>query len=154
MSLQTTIDTFEKEYVKKRKLTKQHLRILNNIVETKKDFKKGKINNKKLDDARKDSTILISALIEYTQRCDLIRLDKGRMVLKYKEGIAELLNVNNKTFLIRGQEIKKLGEKIEKSDMAELSDAVEQQKSQENVVINPKIFELLQKELGNFEIIL
>ncbi len=154
MSVEKTIEKFEKEYVKKGKFTKQHLRILNKIVEAKKDFKKGKIDDKKLDDARKDSTILISALIEYTQRCDLAMLDKGRMILKYKEGIAELLSANNKTFLIRGQEVKKLTNKIEKSDMAELSDAVEKQKSQENVVINPKIFELLKKELGSFEIVL
>ena len=154
MSVEKTINTFEKEYVKKGKFPRQHLRILNNIVNARKDFKKGKIDNKKLDNARKDSTILINALIEYTQRCDLAMLDKGRMILKYKDGIAELLNANNKTFLIRGQEVKKLTNKIEKSDMAELSEAVEQQKSQENVVINPKVFELIKKELGSFEIII
>jgi len=154
MSVEKTIEKFEKEYVKKGKFPRQHLRILNNIIKARKDFKKGKIDNKKLDDARKDSTILINALIEYTQRCDLAMLNKGRMVLKYKDGIAELLNANNKTFLIRGQEVKKLTNKIEKSDMNELSEAVEQQKSQENIVINPKVFELIKKELGSFEIII
>lgn len=149
-----TIETFEKEYVKKGKFTKQHLRILNHIVDARKDFKKGKIDNKRLDDARKDSSILITALIEYTQRCDLARLDRGRMVLKYKEGIAEIITANNNTFLIRGQEVKKLGDKIEKSNAMALSEAVENQKTQENVVINPKVFELLKKELGNFEIVL
>jgi uncharacterized protein (UPF0332 family)/predicted nucleotidyltransferase len=154
ISVEKTIEKFEKEYVKKGKFTKQHLRILNHIVDARKQFKKGKIDAKKLDDARKNSSILINALIEYTQRCDLVMLDKGRMVLKYKDGIAELLNANKKTFLIRGQEVKKLTNKIEKSDMGELSEAVEHQKSQENVVINPKIFELLKKELGSFEIII
>jgi hypothetical protein len=153
-SQEKTIEKFEKEFVKKGKFTKQHLRILKEIIEARKQFKKGKIDSKKLDDARKYSNILINALIEYTQRCDLMLLNKGRMILKYKEGIAELLNANNMTFLIRGQEVKKLTTKIQDSDMSELTEAVEQQKSQENVIIKPKVFELLKKELGDFEIII
>jgi len=153
-SQEKLIEKFEKDYVKKGKFTNQHLRILKDLVAVKKEFKKGKANAKRIDFARRDSTTLINALVEFTQRCDLAALDKSRMVLKYKDGIAELLNASGKTFLIRGTEVKKVEDKVEESTMAELSESIEQQKAQQNVVIKPKVFELLKKELGDFEIVL
>ena len=153
-SQEKTIETFEKEYVKKGKFTNKHLKILQNIVEAKKESSKGKASGRKIDIARRDSTELMNALIEYTQRCELVTMNRGRMVLQYKDGIAELMNADGKTFLIKGQEIFKLGNKKEKSTMAELSAAIEAQKTQENVVVNPKVFELVKKELGKFEIVL
>jgi predicted nucleotidyltransferase len=153
-SQEKTVEKFEKEYFKKGKFTSQHLRILKDLVEVKKEFKKGKANTQRIDFVRKDSTILLNALLEFTQRCDLVALDKSRMILKHKDGIAELLNTNGKTFLIRGTDIKKIEDKIEDSTMAELSENIEQQKAQQNVVIKPKVFELLKKELGDFEIVL
>lgn len=148
------VEKFEKQYVKKGRFTNQHLRILNSLVELKKEYKKGKTTTQRIDRVRRDATTLINALIEFTQRCDLAALDKSRMVLKTKDGIVELLNANGKTFMIRGTEVKKIENKIEDSTMTELSESVEQQKAQQNVVVKPKVFELLKKELGDFEIVL
>jgi len=65
------IDDFEKEFVKKGKFSPQHLRILKNIISARAEFKKGKMNSHKVDDARKEASILINDLIEYNQRIDL-----------------------------------------------------------------------------------
>ena len=66
------ISEFEKNLVKKGKFSPQHLRILKNIVSAKAEFKKGKSNPHKVDEARKNASILINDLIEYNQRCDLV----------------------------------------------------------------------------------
>ena len=70
------ISEFEKNLVKKGKFSPQHLRILKNIVGARTEFKKGKLNSHKVDEARKNASILINDLIEYNQRCDLVNNKK------------------------------------------------------------------------------
>jgi len=50
--------------------------------------------------------------------------------------------------------VKKITNKIENSNMKEVSGCVEQQKFKKGVEVDPKVFELVKKELGNFEIVL
>jgi uncharacterized protein (UPF0332 family) len=66
------ISYFEKKFVKTGKFTQQHLRILKDVVSAKAEFKKGKSNFHKVDEARKNAGILINDLIEYNQRCELM----------------------------------------------------------------------------------
>jgi predicted nucleotidyltransferase/uncharacterized protein (UPF0332 family) len=152
------IETFEKEFVKKGKFSGQHLRILRNVVGAKTDFKKGKLNSHKIDEARKEAGILINDLIEFSQRCDLVALEKGRMKLKYKEKgkdkTAELLSCDGISFLFKDNKILKLGKKVEESNMAEVTDSVERQKSKKVVEIDSKVFELVKKEIKDFEVII
>ncbi|MCW8966447.1 MAG: nucleotidyltransferase domain-containing protein, partial [Candidatus Pacearchaeota archaeon] len=96
------IEDFDKILVKKGKFPPSSLRILQNIIDAKKEFKKGKSNSHKIDTARKNATILINDLIEYSQRCDLALMDKGKMMIKFgKDQTAELFNADNKTFLVQ-----------------------------------------------------
>ena len=73
------VESFEKDFVKKGKMQPQDLRILKNIISARADFKKGKLNVHKVDDARKEAAILMNDLIEYNQRCDL---NNGKEVKK------------------------------------------------------------------------
>ncbi|RLG11932.1 hypothetical protein DRN73_04045 [Candidatus Pacearchaeota archaeon] len=154
MSQEKTLEEFEKNFVKKGKFTPQHLKIIKEIVDARKQTKKGKANMKIVDDARKNSVILINDLIEYIQRCDLVSLEKGRMKIKYKEGIGELLSADNKTFFFTGNSVKKITNKLEDSTMNEVSDALNNQKKLGNIQINPETFKVLKKEIGDFEIVL
>ena len=151
------ISEFDK-LVKKGKFTHQHLRILKDTIKAKTEFKKERMSIHKVDALRKDAAILINELIDYAQRSDLISLEKGRMRLRYKkegkELLAELLHCNGASFLFIGGGVKKITEKIENSSTKEVSNAIEQQKSKKDLAINPKIFDLLRKELGEFEVIL
>ncbi len=149
------IEEFEKKLIKTGKLSRNSLRILEKVVNARKEFKKGKSNSHKVDLARKNASILINDLIEYSQRCDLAFMEKGKMMLKFgKNEMAELLTADDKTFLIQGNIIKKLGDKIEITDMNEMVKAIENQKTKQAIKINPKVFELVKKELGDFEIVL
>jgi uncharacterized protein (UPF0332 family)/predicted nucleotidyltransferase len=149
------LEEFENKLVKQGKFSNQHLRILKNIVDARAKFKKGKLDSHKIDEARKQASILINDLIEYSQRRDLMELERGKMELKYgKDEIAEILNADNKTFLFRGKVIKKITNKISDSNIDEVSNAIENQKSKKSIKINTKVFELLKKELGDFEIVM
>lgn len=152
------INSFEREYVKKGKFTNNHLKIIKEIVSSKTEFKKGKSSTHKIDRARRDATLLINNLIEYTQRCELVSLDKGKMIIKYHdkgaEKHAELLNCEGASFLFRENSIKKLTDNIENSSIKEAEEAIQRQKGKKEVRINPRVFELLKKEFGNFEIVI
>ena len=76
-SQETIIVEFEKQFVKKAKFAPQHLRILKDIVHARAEFKKGKLDVHKVDEARKNASILINDIIEYNQRCELISKNKS-----------------------------------------------------------------------------
>jgi uncharacterized protein (UPF0332 family) len=149
------VDVFSNSLVKGGKFTKQNLRDLEKVIEAKDLSKKNKLTLQKADEARKSSVSLINDLIEYNQRCDLVSFEKGRMMLKYGKGqLAELVNAAGKSFLVQGSVIKKLGKRIEISNMEEISKALKEQKETKNVVVDPKVFGQIQKELGDFEVVI
>ncbi|MEX2016871.1 MAG: nucleotidyltransferase domain-containing protein [Candidatus Pacearchaeota archaeon] len=153
------LSLFEKNFVKKGKFTQQHMRILEDVMKAKAGSNKDKLNPLKVDDIRKNATLLINDLIEYSQRAELMTLEKGRMRLKYqkagKEVFADLLVSGGESFLIeQGNNIKKLLPKVQNSNMKELTDAIERQKVNKSLQIDPKIFDVLRREIGEYEIIL
>jgi len=147
------LESFEKDFVKKGKFTEKYLQIVRDVIGAKAESKKKQMSLHKADEIRKGAVAVINALIEFSQRKDLAYLEKGRMILKYgKDQMAELVNANGRSFLIQDRFIKELKEKAVASTMDEIAKALEGQKGRENVKINPKVFELVKKELGEFEI--
>lgn len=153
-SQQQLVLEFEKNLVKKGKMTQQHLRILKNIITARTEFKKGKLDAHKVDNARKEASTLINDLIEFSQRCDLVFLEKGKMKLKFKQGNAELMFSGGNAFLFKENKVFKITSKLEDSNMEEVSKAMEIQKNKKDVEFNSKIFDILKKELGEFEVVL
>ncbi len=151
------IESFN-ELVKGGKFSSQHSKIIDNIIEAKDEFKKGKTNIHMIDNVRKEAASLINVLIEYSQRKDLMDFDKRRMILKYKEGekekAAELLIYDKEAFLFKDGKIKKITNKIEEASMDEVSKAMEKQKEKKTANMPFEIFTLLKKELGEFEVVL
>jgi predicted nucleotidyltransferase len=153
-SQQDIVHEFENKLVKKGKFTQQHLRILKEIVAAKTESKKAKLSLQKADDVRKGSAILMNDLIDFSQRKDLLGVEKGRMKIIFKDRTAELLISGGNCFLFIGNEIKKITDKIETSNMKEVSEAMEHQKTRKDLAVNPKLFDLIKKEFGEFEIVL
>ncbi len=151
------VSGFEK-LVKEGKFTQNHMKILKDVVSAKTEFKKGSLDSRKVDEIRKNASILINDLIDYSQRGDLMAMEKGRMRIRYnkdgKHASAELLHCNGVTFLFEGERIKKITDKIVDSSMKEVSECMEHQKLSKSLEINPRVFDLIRKELGEFEIIL
>lgn len=148
------IKKFEK-LVKQGKFSRQDLRTLKNIFSVKEQFKKGKINSHEVNEARKNAAILINNLIEFSQRCEIANYDKKRIKLKYKENgkekYAEILDEGGKVFLFKDKEIKEITNKIKESNMEEVTQSVESKIKKS--ALNDKTFDLIKKELGNFEFV-
>ncbi|MBU2616981.1 MAG: hypothetical protein KKB79_03315, partial [Nanoarchaeota archaeon] len=155
----SSVSEFDK-LVKAGKFTQHDRRILDEVIKSRSEFKKGKLESHKIHETRKNAAMLISDLVDYSQRTDLANAEKGRMGLRYKDhktgepASAEFLNCNGENFLFLGSIIKKITNKIEDSNMKEVSTCMEQQKDKKNIEINSKVFELIKKELGDFEIVL
>ncbi|MFA5992820.1 MAG: nucleotidyltransferase domain-containing protein [Candidatus Pacearchaeota archaeon] len=151
------IEIFNKELVKKGKMPLKMLTILKDVEKAIEEFKKGKVNKNDVENARKDATILINHLIDYGQRCDLVAIDKSRMQIIYgsekEKQRAEVMFTEDGAFLIQGLIIKKITSKLENSTIEELNKAVAEQKGKVQVKTNNKVFDILRKELGDFEII-
>ena len=146
---------FEKQLVKQGKFTNQHLRILNEVISVRAESKKGKSDLTKIDKARREASILITALLEYSQRKELACLERTKMLIKYGEDKkAELFIFDKKCFLFFDKAIKKITTIVEDSNMEEVSAAIEQNKVSKQSNLNPKTFELIKSVLGNFEIVL
>jgi predicted nucleotidyltransferase len=152
------IKSFEEDFVKKGKFSPQNLRTLDKIIKARSEFKKGKAESHKIDQARKNATLLMNDLIEYSQRKDLVSLEKARMKIKYKKAgkdkVAEILISNGETFLFTEKSVLKITNKVQNSSMEEVSKSIEHKKKSKEIQLNPKVFELLKKELGDFNIIL
>lgn len=146
--------SFEKDFVTSGKFTQQHMRIIRELIATKAESKKGKVSLHKADEARKGAAILVNDLIEFSQRKDLVALEKGRMRIKHGHEAAELLTADGKTFLFEGEKIRKITDKLENSSMKEVTEALANQKTKKSLEINPKVFNILKEEFGEFEIVL
>ena len=151
---QTMLVTEFEKLAKQGKFTQQHLKILKDVISARAEFKKGKLSTHKVDMARKNASILINELIDYSQRAELAALEKSRMRLRYKDkgksAIAEILHTNDASFLIRGKNIQKITNKIQDSDMNEVSKHVAEQKSAKVLQVNPRVFDLVKKEWNIF----
>jgi len=148
------ISCFEKELVKTGKLTQHHLHILKNIVVARTEYKKGKLNLQKVDDARKEASVLVEDLIEYTQRKEFSVNEKNKYQIKYshagKEKLADLIITNSGAFLFLEEKIKRVsGNIVEEVGIEDIPE-----KSDKEIKFNPKIFEIIKKEIGEFEVLI
>jgi uncharacterized protein (UPF0332 family) len=148
------ISSFESEFIKKGKITENYLHILKNVIKAHEQFKKGKLARNEVEEARKNASIIINHLIEYNQRCDLASLNKGRMRLKTKDKIYELVLTGEHAFLIDKGTISKITNKLEKSSVEELTSALGKREKNTEVKTESKVFDVLKKAIGEFEIIL
>jgi len=151
------VEEFEKKFIKKGFFPSPFLKILKNIVKTKKDFKKGKVKREDIENVRKNANILINNLIEYNQRCELISLQKGKLKLKTKTKTYELVLTDKSAFLIDKGKVSKVNVKqkrLEDSNVEELTKALAEQRKKQEVIVDEDLFAVLKKKIGKFEILL
>ncbi len=151
------VESFEKELIKKGKLEANYIKILKNLIKLKKEFKKGKVKRNEVEEIRKNASLLINDLVEYNQRCELSMLKKARIILKTKNKSYELVLGKKKVFLIDEGNVSSIDldkGKLVKSSVEELTKCLEEQKKNPEVVANGKIFDILKKNIGDFEILL
>ncbi|MBU1136045.1 MAG: hypothetical protein KJ559_00875, partial [Nanoarchaeota archaeon] len=100
---------------------------------------------------RKNASILINHLIEYNQRQEIAEMQKGKMKLKTKDKTYDLAVTSKEIFLIDSGNISKISkDKFVESNVEELTKALSEQK--EKLAIDEKVFEIIKKKIGDFEI--
>jgi len=149
------VSDFEKELVKKGKVPEFDLKILKDIIKAKEEFKKGKMDKNDVENVRKNTNIVINHLIEYSQRCDLAVMQKGKFRLKTKEKVYELIVCDKESFLIDSGHIEKISSegRIKDSNIKEMTDFLSKSKNLE-LTIPEKLLEVIKKKIGSFEIVL
>ena len=107
---------------------------------------------REVDKARKLCTEVVNALVEYTQRCDLMAMDRTRFLIKGRDMTAEAFFLKD-LFVIQGAKIEKLsGAKLVRSDPDELKNQIMAHKDKETK-IDFKALENLRKIFGEFELV-
>jgi len=148
------VKDFESNMIKKGKVSPRFAKILKELVSLKDKIKSGKLEQKEVDNTKKDALELLNSLIEYGQRMDLISVEKGTMQIVYGGNRkAELVLLGSQNFLVDGKDIKKFsGGKLVPSTKEEFEKALADNKGKLTTKIHADIFEILQRELGKFEI--
>ncbi|MBU2577148.1 MAG: nucleotidyltransferase domain-containing protein [Nanoarchaeota archaeon] len=158
------IKEFDETLIKEGKFPPRFLENLKIIAKTKREVakvKQGKGKKKDnltqeqsrdVDNARKIAAEITSALIEYTQRCELASIERSRFILKGKDMNAEIFFLKN-TFVVQEQKIQKLsGNKLVKADPNEIQEQLTENRNKETK-IDFKSLETLKKIFGEFELI-
>ncbi len=159
-----TFKKFEENLIKKAKLSSRNVARLKKIIEAKKKYKRGKLTKQDTIEAGKAAHELTSELLEYSQRKEILELEKHKITIAYKtkednkEVIkkGEVLLFKNVAFIIpdvTSDTIKKFKEgKITDSNKEELKKALAKKEKIEKR-ITPKLLKVLKSIFGEFEII-
>jgi len=158
------LKAFNENLVKKGRFPPRFLENLKLIAKTKKEVEKAKAGKGKkkdsltkkqsyhVDNARKLASEITSAIIEYTQRCDLASMEKSRFIIKDKNMEAEVFFLKN-TFIIQDTKIQKISnDKLTNSNPKEIQEQLLANKNKETK-INLKDLGTLKKIFGEFELI-
>jgi predicted nucleotidyltransferase/uncharacterized protein (UPF0332 family) len=149
------IELFDKEIVKKGKMSPRATSIIKEINKISPSVKKGKVSKTEIERIRKEATILINELINYGQRCDFVAIDKSRMqIITEDKKRYDLIITNTGAFLIEGTNVQKITDNITESSIDELNKAIDEQKGKLQTKTKAEIFEKLKAKVGNFDIIL
>lgn len=147
------IKDFEVQMIRKGKIQGRFLGILKELAQLKAKTNSGKLNQKEVDSMKANAIELMNSLVEYGQRADLISAEKGTMLISYGNRKAELVLMGRDNFLIEGKDIKKISEgKLTPSSREEFEKAFVENKGKLKTKISGEIFNILEKELGKFEL--
>ncbi|MDH3347211.1 MAG: nucleotidyltransferase domain-containing protein [Desulfobulbaceae bacterium] len=168
------IKEFDEKIIKEGKFPPRFLENLKLISKTKKDVANARVNknitqkkklkpkikkdnltmkqSRNVDNARKLATEITTALMEYTQRCELATIEKSRFLIKGKETNAEVFFLS-KTFIIHSGKVQKIfGEKLINSTPKELQEQLAAHEGKETK-INFKSIGVLKKVFGEFDLV-
>ncbi|MGB9707780.1 MAG: nucleotidyltransferase domain-containing protein [Candidatus Pacearchaeota archaeon] len=155
----TLLIKFEKELVAKARISSRNLALFKEIIEAKKKYKKNKLTKHDIVSVTRAAHELISALLEYSQRREILELKKSRIELIYKEGKeskrAELFVFEGTAFIVPDMakdEIKKFSEgKITEASKDELKEWLAKGEGEKK--ISKELMTYLKHTFGEFELI-
>jgi len=148
-SQEKLIEDFEEKFIKTGKIPSRMLSHLKEIAKLK---KKKTITPSEVQRITRNASELASSITEYQQRKDLISIEKNMMIVSFKDGKAELVLTDSGAFLVKGNGVFRVEEKLVKSDRVELEEAIKSTKKDYKGNVDSRVFNVLQKELGDFKV--
>jgi uncharacterized protein (UPF0332 family) len=150
---ESLIENFENELVKKGKIQKRYLPVLRKMIKIKQKVKSGKVSHAEMDNVKKMTAELIRELVDYSQRKELIAMEKGLIQVSFGNKRGEIVLTDSGNFFVEGGRIMKIGSKnFSLSNQKEFEVAISNTKDRTKVKLGSKVLEVLKKELGDFEL--
>ena len=141
--------------VKKGKLQPRMADISEEVLKIKQKVRSKKLNQTELQRITRDASDLTSALIEYSQRKELVSAQKGVIQITYNGKNGEIVITDSGAFFVSEGAIKKIaGKGLHESNKKELEEAISKTRDTLQVKIESHILQILKKEIGDFDIIL
>ena len=150
------IKDFENVLIKKGKMKPRMLDVVRNVLKIKQKVKNKKLTQTEMQRFSGDANDLISSLVEYGQRKELVSSQKGVVQVSYAENKkGEIVLTDFGVFFVGEKGIGKIDDKkLIDSDKKKLEEALSKTRDSLQLKLGSDILDILQKELGDFEIIL
>jgi predicted nucleotidyltransferase/uncharacterized protein (UPF0332 family) len=154
------IKIFEDEMIAKGKIPAKFLRILNEIVQAKKDYDDHKLSKNEVEKVKKGSRELIKFMVEYIQRKRGRELEKAKIKVKHGKKFGEIILLGDVVFIIHDidQEDKEISTAkikedgsftaVKESGLEELEKALSEIEIIPKAFIKEKTFENLKNIFG------
>jgi len=152
-SQEMLIKDFEKELVKKGRVENRFLDVLKRVAEVKKKAKGKKVTPSDVHRLSRDASELINGVVEYNQRKELVAIEKSVIQINGKKGKAELVVTDSGIFVV-DKEIRKISNGLVKGDKKAIEKAISETKDRLRINLDSKVFEILKKEFGQFELMM
>lgn len=153
-SQEALIKNLEIQLVKQGKLQPRMIDIAKNILKIKIKAKNKKLTQTELQRISADANDLISSLIEYSQRKDLVSAQKGVIQIIYGDKKGEVVLTDSGVFFVSENGIKKVKDKeLVESNKKDMEEALSKTRESLQVKLGSHVLDILKKELGNFDII-
>lgn len=147
---ESLLSDFDKEMVKKGKVPERMSAAAKEIAKLKAKLKGKGITPNEMQRYVRDSSDLIESLTEYSQRKELVSVEKGIAKINHDKGWAEIVATNKGYFLImQDGKIKKFEEdKFVAKDKKEFEEALKETKERVQFNLPSKVIVALEKEFG------
>ena len=149
------VKDFEKELVKKGKMQAKFTPILEDVSKIKQKVKSGKVSQVEIAKIKRGAIELIKELVDYSQRKELISIEKGVIQVSFDKGQkkGEIVVTDSGTFFIEAGRIMKISKnKMQVSDRKEFEQAIAKTKDRTKVNLESEVLNVLGKELGEFDL--
>jgi len=152
-SQEALIADFESKMVKKGKVPQRMLGVFKDVAKLKAKVKSKKLSQSEMQRYSGNAADLVSSITEYSQRKELVSVEKGIMQINYKGKKAEIVATDDGVFLIENDKIRKVDKnKLVDSDKKAFEKALKDTKEKLNFDLPSKVMDVLKKELGEFTV--
>ena len=148
------IEELDKEMVRKGKISERMLSVARDLLKLKQKVKSKKLTQSEMHRYSRDASELIDDLTEYSQRKELVSIERGIMQISVGEVKVEIVATDSGIFAVSREWIKKISEKkLIDSDKKEFEEALKKTKDRLKFTMSSEVMDILRKELGNFDIV-